>query len=751
MVMGTGIRDLRGGAMKGLRQSDQLFETWFREQQPFLASKTPFLDVLKGTNLDASPTLRTGTSMSTSTDVDSHEDAFSDLALTYISQMLMDEDDKVDNFHEYAALQAAEKPFYDILGQKYPPLPAQPPPDSSHASYSPDESISPSNGNSSCGPSSTSSSGGGLADGIWLNDFPERYLPSTYPTPVEFSSQSLFGSVNGGLRDVLEAKEDYLDGLSDLLRESGPAWQFRRGEEEARKFLPCEDKLVIDLEANGYWYPSKPKVESRPADVKSEKEEREYLYQSYGSRGRKNPHSDDLDLAAGRRVKQSAVSSDDGDLRSELFDDALLCKGDHFAEVIKDLRETLHILPDKSSQNGHSKGPGSGKGRGKKQPEKEVVDLRTILTQCAQMVAADDRRGAYELLKQIRQNSSDVGDGSQRLAHYFANGLEARLAGTGSEIYNSIKQSRRTATDYLKAYQLYLAVCPIKGISYFFSNQHIVDVAENATRIHVVDFGISFGFQWPSLIQRLSLRANGAPKLRITGIDFPQPGFRTRERLDETGRRLTEYAKHFNVPFEYEGISSRWEDVRIEDLAIDKDEVLVVNCLYMFRYLADETLAVDCPRDKVLNTIRRMKPDIFIHGVVNGSFSAPFFVTRFREALFFFSAIFDMLETNVPRENEQRLLSERELFGREIINIIACEGSERVERPETYRQWQVRKLRAGFVQRPLNRDMLKKAMDKVRSCYHKDFIIDQDGKWLLQGWKGRILFALSTWKPNDAS
>ncbi|KAJ6827958.1 scarecrow-like protein 9 [Iris pallida] len=732
MGMDTGVRDFRG-TIKGFQFSSQI-----EEPQPFLAqNQNPFLEILNSTNRDALPT---------SGDDDSHDDAFSDLALTYISQMLMDEDDKVDNFHEYADLRAAEKPFYDILGQKYPPLPIQPPLDSSHSSDSPDDSISPHN--NGCDPSSSSSGGGGVAhDGIWLHDFPEYQLSPVYPPPpVDFSSQSSFGSVN----NVLDGQDaDYLDGLSNLFRESEPAWQFRRGEEEALKFLPSGDKLVIDLEVNGYSFPSEAKLESSLAEVKSEKEGREYLYES---RGRKHPYRDDLDLEEKKRsAKHSAISFEEPP-RSEVFDQTLLCNGGNFPKAISDLREAYHIGPNKSSQNGGQlKGSSGRKGRGTKQPKKEVVDLRTMLIHCAQMVAADDRRSTDELLKQIRKNSSPVGDGNQRLAHYFANGLDARLAGTGSEIYSSIGQKRRTATDYLKAYQLYLAVCPFKKISYYFSNQHVLNIAEKATRVHIIDYGIGFGFQWPSLMQCMSSRSNGAPRIRITGIDLPQSGFRPRERLDETGRRLTEYAKFFGVPFEYKGISGRWEDVSVEDLNIDKDEVLVVNCLYMFRNLADETVAVDCPRNMVLNTIRKMKPDIFIHGVVNGSYSAPFFVTRFREALFYFSGIYDMLESNVPREDEQRQLIEREIFGREILNIVSCEGLERVERPETYKQWQVRNLRAGFVQRSLNRDMFTKAVAKVKESYNKDFNIDEDGRWLVQGWKGRILFALSSWKPNSAS
>ena len=81
------------------------------------------------------------------------------------------------------------------------------------------------------------------------------------------------------------------------------------------------------------------------------------------------------------------------------------------------------------------------------------------------------------------------------------------------------------------------------------------------------------------------------------------------------------------------------------------------------------------------------------------------------------------------------------------MNVIACEGSERVERPETYRQWQVRNLNAGFRQLPLNQELTKKLKTKVKLGYHKDFLVDEDGNWLLQGWKGRVLFASSCWIP----
>lgn len=82
------------------------------------------------------------------------------------------------------------------------------------------------------------------------------------------------------------------------------------------------------------------------------------------------------------------------------------------------------------------------------------------------------------------------------------------------------------------------------------------------------------------------------------------------------------------------------------------------------------------------------------------------------------------------------------------MNVIACEGACRIERPETYKKWQERNIKVGFRQLPLYRDIVQEVTKKVKLSYHKDFVIDEDSNWMLQGWKGRVLFALSLWKPG---
>ncbi|MBA0825559.1 hypothetical protein Goarm_010497 [Gossypium armourianum] len=394
-----------------------------------------------------------------------------------------------------------------------------------------------------------------------------------------------------------------------------------------------------------------------------------------------------------------------------MFDDVLLCKGENEDSP-------------KCSLNGNSAQHRQIKrsnGRRKKNKKKsEAEDLWSLLTQCAQSVGVNDQRTANEMLKLIRQHSSEFGDGTQRSAHYFANGLTTHLAGMGAPLYAHLLSNRTSAADALKAYGVYVLACPFKKMSNFYANKRIMELAEKATTLHIIDFGICYGFQWPCLIQLLLAQAGGPSKLRITGLSSHN---------------------QCNV------IAKKWETIQLEELKITKDEVVVVNCMYRLKNLPDDTVSPTSARETVLKLIRSINPESFIHGVANGTYNAPFFFSRFRKALFHFSAQFDIFEATVAQDDPQRMMFEKEIHGRDIMNLVACEGTERVERPETYKQWQVRTLRTGFKQVPLNQELVKKVMDMVQSSYHRDFVVDVDGHWMLQGWKGRIIYALSCWKP----
>ncbi|XP_051180460.1 scarecrow-like protein 34 [Lolium perenne] len=513
---------------------------------------------------------------------------------------------------------------------------------------------------------------------------------------------------------------------------------FRKGMEEANKFLPTNNALLLGLDTTS----DKPAPRGFTARSQMKKEEAD-TFMFRGGRGRKNRHGmEDLEAEAGRNSKLMAPEQEEMGTR-EMVDELMLRGYEICMQGMEDLRIAMGSEAEKNSR----KGTGKGTKRG---TTDEVVDLRTLLIHCAQAVATGDRRGSNDLLTQIKQHSSPKGDATQRLAHCFAQGLEARLAGTGSQIYQSLVAKSTSVVEYLKAYKLYMAACSFKKINTVFVGKTIMDAMEGKSRLHIVDYNVQYGFQWPGFFRWISIREGGPPEVRITGIDLPQPGFRPAFQIEETGRRLSNVAREFGVPFKFHGIVAKLETVRAEDLNLDPDEVLVVTSQCGFSSLMDESADMNkqdsqSPRDMVLSNIRKMRPHVFIDCIANGTYGAPFFITRFREALFFYSALFDMLDATIPRDNEDRQHIERDIIGRCALNVIACEGADRVDRPETYKQWQLRGHRAGLRQLPLNPEVVKIVKDKVKNYYHKDFVIDVDHRWLLQGWKGRILYAMSAW------
>ncbi|KAL9274157.1 Scarecrow-like protein [Drosera capensis] len=665
---------------------------------------------------------------------------FSDACLKYMSEILMEEnlEELPSTFEDCCALQACEKELYDVLGVNSPTSSDPSTLQSSSSFESPDAYLNDSPSFESpddyLNDSPTGSNGNEYVDGT--NYFVEsswvlgrgQYEPvsssSRTNSQLSPSSNSSDGSVNG-LSDsptsILVPEEATNTVDMKWLREA-----MRQIPELGCHCLPGNEGCMICKEVG------------TPGD--------EYK----GKRNHQRDYSKDEDVMSSKHIE---VDDGEEEIQLEQYDDIMLCR--EGVEVTSNCvtgSSPLSMITPQQNRNSKAKGRASRSKKKSSKPiekKEELVDLTTLLTHCAQAVASYDLRSANELLRQIRQHSSPSGNSIQRLAHYFANALHARIDGNGAKLSSRLYNRRVSVSNVLRAYRGLVSAIPFNRTSFFYANLTIVKFAEttNKKKIHIIDFGIFYGFQWPCLIQKLSQRPNGAPELRITGVDNPESGFRPAKAVEGTGRRLAAYCKRFDVPFRYQGIAKKWETLTVEDFKIEEDEVVVVNSLYGQQRLLDETVEAESPRDAYFNLIRKLNPDLFILGIINGAFNAPFFITRFREALFYYSSVYDLFEATMARDNQERMLIEGELYGFAAMNVIACEGAEREERPETYKQWQVRTMKAGFRRVPLDQDLMSKAKEKVKAKYHKDFVLGEDNHWMIQGWKGRILFALSVWKP----
>jgi GRAS domain family len=301
--------------------------------------------------------------------------------------------------------------------------------------------------------------------------------------------------------------------------------EFERGIAEGKKFLPTINKQVMDLQQSTHSIGLVKHKDDYSVGLCEE-------VKSVGSKSKKSIIDPDLGHSEGRQNKISMVYPEEP-VRDDTYDKVLLDhEGDYAKEQILNLQESIQHEANSGIYT---------------QTKEGHTELQLLLHQCSEAVAIDDRLRAKKLVEQIRKQSSRNGNGIQRLACILADALEARLAGIGREYYQGIMTKRVIAPDsyFLKAYHLYLTAAPFVRVYFSFANNNIIREAENASKLHIVDLGINHGFQWPPLIQALAKRKGGPPNLRITGIDFPQPGFRPAKKVEEIGKRLENYARSF--------------------------------------------------------------------------------------------------------------------------------------------------------------------------------------------------------------
>ncbi|KAI6690892.1 hypothetical protein NL676_027720 [Syzygium grande] len=187
------------------------------------------------------------------------------------------------------------------------------------------------------------------------------------------------------------------------------------------------------------------------------------------------------------------------------------------------------------------------------------------------------------------------GDGTnmERLAAHFTDALHGLLehvgaAPSGGGGKHSIRglphreEGCYNQTDMLAAFQLLQDMSPYVKFGHFTANQAILEAVGHARRVHVVDYDIMEGVQWPSLMQALVSQKGGqsAPHLRITALSRASSGRRTATTVQETGRRLAAFAASLGQPFSFNQCRlDPGETFRPAALKLVRGEALVINCM----------------------------------------------------------------------------------------------------------------------------------------------------------------------------
>ncbi|XP_059649180.1 scarecrow-like protein 3 [Cornus florida] len=428
--------------------------------------------------------------------------------------------------------------------------------------------------------------------------------------------------------------------------------------------------------------------------------------------------------------------------------------------------------------------------------EERGLCLIHLLVACANHVAAGSVENANIGLEHMSYLASPDGDTMQRIAAYFTEALADRMLKGWPGLHKALNSTKiSSVSDEILVKRLFFELCPFLKLSYVLTNHAIIEAMEGEKMVHIIDLNSFEPAQWINLLQALSARPEGPPHLRITGIH------EQKEVLEQMAHRLNEEAEKLDIPFQFNPVVGKLENLDIESLRKTGEALAISSTLQLHSLLAfdDEMLRRSSPSasknsnshhfQKVLQMNPRTLGDFLQKDVSNmyspspdSSSSSPLSLSpstkmggflnalwglspklmvvteqesnhngcslmdRIMEALKFYAALFDCLESTVSRASIERQKVEKMLFGEEIKNIIACEGLERKERHEKLEKWIPRLELTGFGRVPLSYHGMLQANRLLQSYGYDGYKIKEEHGCVVICWHDQPLFSVSAWR-----
>ncbi|KAK6947729.1 Transcription factor GRAS [Dillenia turbinata] len=379
--------------------------------------------------------------------------------------------------------------------------------------------------------------------------------------------------------------------------------------------------------------------------------------------------------------------------------------------------------------------------------EHQGFELVSLLMACVEAVSTKNIPAINHFLAKLGELASPRGTSISRLAAYFTEALALRVTRLWPHIFKITipRELDRGDDDMGTALRLLNQVSPMPKFIHFTLNEIMLRAFEGKDRVHIIDFDIKQGLQWPSFFQSLASRSDPPSHVRITGIG------ESKQELNETGDRLAGLAEALNLPFEFHPVVDRLEDVRLWMLHVKEKESVAVNCVFqLHKMLYDRSGGA--LRD-FLGLIRSTNPMVVVMAEQEAEHNDPSMEARLSKSLKYYSALFDSMDSSLSLDSPIRIKVE-EMFAREIRNIIACEGIERLERHESFGNWRRMMEQGGFRCLGISeREKLQSRMLlKMYSCDNYSVVKGgEDGAALTLGWLDQPLYTVSAWSPFDAT
>ncbi|XP_076933177.1 scarecrow-like protein 8 [Bidens hawaiensis] len=377
-----------------------------------------------------------------------------------------------------------------------------------------------------------------------------------------------------------------------------------------------------------------------------------------------------------------------------------------------------------------------------------TVSLKQLISDAAEAITDGKLDHATELITRVEQCSNARGTPEQRVGFHVASALRTRahvgLQSNSTELFQK---------EHIMSTQLLYDKSQCFKLAFVAANNVIMQTVSCSGRpernIHVVDFDIGHGLQYVYLIHAIAAarRADNGIPLTIKLTTFKHFGNGGVERLTLVGDGLKLLANKFGVAFVYNVLDFKLSQISKQGLAIADGDVLAVNFAFKLNKFPDESVSMENLRDEILRRVKALAPSVVTVAEKDLNTNTASFTARANEVFGYYETFVDSFDATIPKDNLDRVKIEEGL-SRRIVNSVACEGRDRVERCEVFGKWRARLRMAGFDQKPVSQVTVDSLKSKVNSGTRGNpgFSVKEDSGGVGFGWLGRTLTIVSAWQ-----
>lgn len=404
-------------------------------------------------------------------------------------------------------------------------------------------------------------------------------------------------------------------------------------------------------------------------------------------------------------------------------------------------------------------------------PESDLLIESYIGTECLQsenqslILPSDDMEIDTQpsLCLLLKAYGEAVDEGQSQLAEVIVKRINEKVSPVGETLERvafSLFQSMENQGSYIKqeaiknleaAFKAFYEIFPYGRFSHFAANSAILEaMPDTAEMIHIIDFDMGAGIQWPSLMEAISGQ-NKALKLTSIKVEHDFASNPAIWKFEEAKSRLYEYAGSFDLNLIVEEITMVDLMRNVDNLrSLNRREWLAFNCITNLPHMGSRRSRRDVLKfitvaQTVLANSATYKGMLTL-GLgedVNVMKSFPKFSSYFSENLRHFHALYESMECSFPAYFAEGRLAMESLFLAPYVSSPSC--FQRWE--EEIQNGPVSKAITGLQGLKVSQQNLLEAKEMAKEG-ETSYAIKTEGlneNEMILEWKGSPLVRVSTW------